>query len=87
MIRTGCCLLCEENNPLGKRVTGCTFQRPQEEGSQAEAGIEEDPEAPAEGQGPEGQGRGGLSGSPAFLPPGTVLTVVTCRPTLQATQE
>lgn len=67
---------------MGKRVTGCTFQRPQEEGSQAEAGIEEDPEAPA-----EGQGRGGLSGSPAFLPPGMVLTVVACRPTLQATQE
>lgn len=54
-------------------MTGCTFQRPQEVGNQAGAGIEKDPEAPG-----EGQGRGGLSGSQAFLPPGTVLTVVTC---------
>lgn len=58
---------------MGKRVTGCTFQRPLEEGRQAEAVVEKDPEAPGEGQ------RGGGAG--------LVLSAMIHQPTLLRTPE
>lgn len=58
-------------------MTGCTLQRPQEERRQAGAGVEKGPETPG-----EGQERGRLRGTQAFLPPGMVLSAVTCHSTL-----
>lgn len=70
---------------MGKRVTGRTFQRPQEERRPAGAGVEEWRRTGRRWG--AGQGRGQLSSAQAFRPPGVVLAVPTGHPALRETGE